>query len=563
MNPATLPEQTAQTPEPVSTGRKESPRRLRRRLRGDLDTIVLRAMHKDPQRRYASVEQFSEDIRRHLEGRPVIARRDSWTYRAGKFANRHKIGVAATAFILLAITGGIAATIRESRIAAANERRAEERFNDVRKLANSLMFELHDSIKDLPGSTPARKLLVSRALQYLDRLSAEAKTDASLQRELAVGYEKIGDVQGQPRQANLGDPVGAAVSYKKALAIRESLAAADPNDLGVRRELAPNYGKLSDLLWTTGDPRSAIEYSQKGLALASALSQAKNATTADQMMFATYRMDYGYKQVMIGTDRAAGLENIRNGAAVLEQILSRDPANQRARRTLGLAYSRLADILADDDAGHTEAMALYKKAIAVKEPMVQSNRNNVEIQRLITYDKFGLGQLLANMNQYDAAVKHDREALSEFQEYAKADPLNAQLRQDLGRVRQQMGLTFFNHGQPALALEQLGLSLGNLDKLPDANNAQSYLGFAVLTDELWLGKAHVRLASSPSIPREQAVQHCREAQAWFNKCLPGFEEIRDHGLPRYGGAERVAEIESEMARCEQALKRNPKAPELR
>jgi eukaryotic-like serine/threonine-protein kinase len=563
MNPATLPEQIAQTPEPVSTVRQESPRRLRRRLRGDLDTIVLRAMHKNPQRRYASVEQFSEDIRRHLQGRPVIARRDSWTYRAGKFANRHKIGVAATAFILLAITGGIAATIREARIAAANERRAEERFNDVRKLANSLMFELHDSIKDLPGSTPARKLLVSRALQYLDRLSAEAKTDASLQRELAVGYEKIGDVQGQPRQANLGDPVGAAVSYKKALAIRESLAAADPSDLGVRRELAPNYGRLSDLLWTTGDPHSAIEYSQKGLALASALSQAKNATTADQMMFPTYRMDYGYKQVMIGTDRAAGLENIRNGAAALEQILSRDPANQRARRTLGLAYSRLADILADDDAGHTEAMALYKKAIAVKEPLVQSDRNNVEIQRLITYDKFGLGQLLANMNQYDAALERDREALSEFQEYAKADPQNAQLRQDIGRVRQQMGLTFFNHGQPALALEQLGLSLGNLDELPDANKAQSYLGFALLTDELWLGKTHVRLASSPSISREQAVQHCREAQAWFNKCLPGFEEIRDHGLPRYGGAERVAEIKSQMARCEQGRKRNPKAPNLR
>jgi tetratricopeptide (TPR) repeat protein len=167
------------------------------------------------------------------------------------------------------------------------------------------------------------------------------------------------------------------------------------------------------------------------------------------------------------------------------------------------------------------------------------------------------------MNQYDAALEQGREALSEFQEYAKADPQNAQLRQDLGRVRQQMGLTFFNRGQPALALEQLGLSLGNLDKLPDANKAQSYLGYTVLTDELWLGKAHVRLASSVSISREQAVQHCREAQAWFNKCLPGFEEIRDHALPQYGAAERVAEIKSEIARCEQSLKRNPKAPKLR
>src|SRR4029077_8739122 len=134
---------------------------------------------------------------------------------------------------------------REKRI-------AERRFNDVRKLANSLIFEVHDSIKDLPGSTPARKLLVSRALEYLDSLSQEAKGDRSLQGELAAAYEKIGDVQGMPREANLGDTVGAEESYRKALAIRESLAADSKNE-EVRRQLTPNYSKLSDLLWNKGD----------------------------------------------------------------------------------------------------------------------------------------------------------------------------------------------------------------------------------------------------------------------------------------------------------------------
>ena len=69
-----------------------SPARLHRRLTGDVDTIVLHALRKEPQRRYASVEQFAGDIRRHLEGLPVTARRDSWRYRAGKFAVRHKLG---------------------------------------------------------------------------------------------------------------------------------------------------------------------------------------------------------------------------------------------------------------------------------------------------------------------------------------------------------------------------------------------------------------------------------------------------------------------------------------
>ena len=546
-----------------SPGRQESSAKLRRSLRGDLDTIVLRAMHKDAQRRYASVEQFSGDIQRHLEGRPVIARRDSWTYRAEKFVVRHKFGVSATTLILLAIAAGVAATIREARVAAANERRAEDRFNDVRKLANSLMFELHDSIRDLPGSTPARKLLVSRALEYLDRLSADAKTDVSLQRELAAGYERIGDVQGQPRQANLGDTAGAAVSYKKALAIRESLAGADPNDLEVRRQLCPNYGKLADLLLSTGDSNAAIEYSKKGLVLARAISQAGKATAKDQLMFATYRVDFGFKQVLMAIDRTAGLDNMRNGAASLEQMLVQDPQNRRARRTLSLTYSRLAGFLADDDASHPEAMSLYKKAIATKEPLLQADPNNVEIQRLITYDKFGLAQLMANMNQDDAALQQDTEALSEFEKYAKADPQNVEFQQDIGRVHQHMGQTLSSQGKHALALEQLGLSLGSLDKLPDADNPHSYLGVAVLTDELWLGKTHVRLASSLNMSQDQAAQHCREAEDWFRKCLPGFEEIRDHAPQWYGGAERVAEIKSEMERCQKTLKRDQSLPARR
>jgi eukaryotic-like serine/threonine-protein kinase len=555
--------ESAQPAQPHSLARQESSAKLRRSLRGDLDTILLRAMHKDRQRRYASVEQFSGDIQRHLEGRPVIARRDSWTYRAGKFAVRHKFGVSATALILLAVAAGVAATIREARVAAANERRAEDRFNDVRKLANSLMFELHDSIRDLPGSTPARKLLVSRALEYLDRLSADAKTDASLQRELAAGYERIGDVQGQPRQANLGDPAAAAVSYRKALAIRESLAGADPNDLEVRRQLCPNYGKLGDLLLSSGDSNAAIQYSQKGLVLAQALSQVSKATAADQLMFAMYRMDFGFKQVLMAIDRTDGLDNMRNGAASLERILVLDPQNQRARRTLSLAYTRLAGFLADDDASHPEAMSLYKKAIATKEPLLEADPNNVEIQRLITYDKFGLAQLLANMHQDDAALQQDTEALSEFEKFAKADPQNVQLQQDIGTVHQHMGQTLFGQGKHALALEQLGLSLGSLGKLPDANNTHSHLGVVVLTDELWLGKTHVRLASARNTSQVQAAQHCREAESWFRKCLPGFEEIRDHAPKWYGGAERVAEIKSEMDRCQETLKREPSSPARR
>jgi serine/threonine protein kinase len=236
------------TPEKVSSTREASPLRLQQRLRGDLDFILLKALRKEPARRYASVDQFAEDVRYHLEGLPVTARKGTWSYRAGKFVQRHKAGVAAVALVLLTLIIGVVVTLREARIAtmqaeiARQQRlRAERRFNDVRKLANSLIFEIHDSIRDLPGSTPARHLIVNNALGYLDSLSQQAKGDVSLQRELAAAYARVGDALGYTYTPNLGDYPGALQSYRKALDILEPLANISPGDVQLQRDLADSY----------------------------------------------------------------------------------------------------------------------------------------------------------------------------------------------------------------------------------------------------------------------------------------------------------------------------------
>jgi len=225
--------------------REHVSKKLRRTLAGDLDNIVLKALRKEPDRRYASVEQFSEDIRRYLVGLPLIAHKDTLVYRARKFISRHKLGVAVFALFILALVAGLIATLREAHIARFERARAERRFNDVRALANSLMFDINDSIQHLSGSTPARKLLVTKALHYLDSLSQEASGDASLQTELAAAYEKVGDLQGDPFSANLGDTAGALGSYRKAMAIRESIAARYANSIDRKKDLSTDYQKLS------------------------------------------------------------------------------------------------------------------------------------------------------------------------------------------------------------------------------------------------------------------------------------------------------------------------------
>ena len=146
--------------------------------------------------------------------------------------------VAAAALVVVALIAGIVGTSWQARVARRERARAEQRFDDVRQLANAALLEIHDAIRDLPGSTPARQLLVSKGLEYLDKLARDAGDRPDLQRELAGAYLKVGDVQGRPLNPNLGDTAGALASYRKAVGIYESIGAAASADPGLRRELA-------------------------------------------------------------------------------------------------------------------------------------------------------------------------------------------------------------------------------------------------------------------------------------------------------------------------------------
>ena len=141
-------------------------------------------MRKEPERRYVSVAAFADDIRRHLSGRPVQARRGTFVYRAAKFARRHRIALAAVASRRSPFgrRGGDPAR-GPPRPRGRGD--AQQRYDDLRRLAIAFLFEFDDAIRDLPGSTPARALVVQRALQYLDDLSRAPEADHALRREFA------------------------------------------------------------------------------------------------------------------------------------------------------------------------------------------------------------------------------------------------------------------------------------------------------------------------------------------------------------------------------------------
>ncbi len=185
---------------------------LARELRGDLDTIVATAIQKEPDRRYASMAAFADDLGRYLDGLPVAARPSTWTYRASKLVARHRVAAVAAVLVAASIAGGTTAAVYQAR-------RAERRFDQVRGLANAFVFDVHDRIASLPGATEARRAIVQTALTYLENLREDAAGDAALARELAAAYERIGAVQGHPLSSNLGEPEAALVSYARAEAL--------------------------------------------------------------------------------------------------------------------------------------------------------------------------------------------------------------------------------------------------------------------------------------------------------------------------------------------------------
>src|SRR3989449_4643195 len=382
--------------------------KLGRRLRGDLDNIVLMALRKEPQRRYASVEQLSEDIRRHLEGLPVIARTPTLRYRTSKFVRRHKVSVAAAATVAVALLLGIVVTTREARL-------ADRRFEDVRQLADALLFKLEPAVKDLPGATPARQLIVQEALTYLDGLARDASGNAELQGDLAEGYLRVGEVQHGGDHADLGDADGALESYRKAGSIAAVLARRQPTNLAAKRYLARSEQGTGVILLMTGHAAQAID-------------------------------------------------SLRRAIAGFETLTTADPRDTESAFHLADSYNALGDGLGSRSITNSlgdpkGALENYQKALAIYERLVAAYPTSGHFQGGVAVGKAKIAEMHAAGGDSKAALESYGRARVAYETLSRAEPNNAQYRGNLGSIIQRVANVRLNMGNRAGALEDLNLLL--------------------------------------------------------------------------------------------------------
>jgi len=431
-------------------------------LTGDLDNIILKALEKDPQTRYSSAEQFSQDIENYLEGRPVLARPHTWTYRASKFVKRNKFAVAAGAVVALLIAGGVATTLWQARIAGIERGRAEERFQETRQLANSMLFEVHDAIKDLPGSTAARALIIKRSLAYLDRISAASPGNSALQVELAEGYERLGDVQGRSGDANLGEYASARTSYQKAIALLKDRANDPVIDRKRRRLLALTQIRLGDY--------KEIERAVATLeALRQTAPQDKGALTDLAAGLGTMS-----NLLVERRDLPQGLAFRLKELALRKEILDADSRDTQAMRNYALASKRMGSLMWKLKRV-PEAMAHYETALHLEEGWAEREPANADAKMAISYSHSDIGFFYWDDGKFKEALDHYRKAVKLREELAEADPNNARATLSLVSACWRTAGVYTTAGDTANALEFLNKASKVLRhaKKPDPASAPS------------------------------------------------------------------------------------------
>lgn len=423
--------------------------------KGDLDNIVLMALRKEPQRRYASVEQFSEDIRRHLEGRPVMAHKDTITYRAAKFVKRQKLAVAAA---LLIVSTLIAAVVLTSR----QQRRAERRFNDVRQLSNALLTEIAPRIERLQGSTEARQAVLAQSLKYLDSLAKESAGDPSLQSELAAAYEKVGDLQGNPTNPNLIALGEALKSYEKAHEIRQQLVAHDPRNAELRRLLADNYRVLGDIRWQTNEQAESLKNSEAALRLYAELLT-ENPGSAD-LRLAWIRTNHDIGKTLSSNEKfAESIGYFQKAIEAAEELQRQSPNHIEVLALLGNCRRQMANSLAWERK-QKEAEAEMEKALAIHEQLAAENPGDVPI-RTALYQTYMLTSSLYEEVNDALATEYGLKALRIISENVEKDPANVRAKQQMAKTYSRLGVTLDNEGKSAESILYLEKAVALLQEI--------------------------------------------------------------------------------------------------
>jgi tetratricopeptide (TPR) repeat protein len=442
-----------------------------RQLQGDLDNILLKAMEKEPAQRYQRAADLAADLVRYLQKLPVQARPAGSAYRLRKFIMRNQRPLAVAGLVLMAITAAVTDAVLQGR-------RAQRRFDDLRQLAGSFLFEFHDAIANLQGATPARELVLKRALQYLDSLSREAAHDTDLKMEVAEGYLRVGSAQGLYFESNLGKVEEARAAFTKSIALFEELRAARPNDIQV----------------VTGLGRAMLSLN-----------------------------------TLNRRDVAGALAVNRRVAAMFEEFGRRKPLDARAQLVLGQAYFGIAERLMDQERNE-ESIQQRMKSIEVLRTMVKQHPDDAEGQRFLAQSEKRLAYLyITKLRDFPKAGEHLRVSMKIDQERVAHNPSDANAKLDLALDNAYLAGLMRRRGdlEMALAFQQASAAARAEVLAADPRNMRTR--YLLITDQARLGGLlrDLRRPAEARATFERGYQLAREGDAAAMTATEGVNALED------------------------------------
>ena len=448
-------------------------------LDGDLDAITLKALAKNSDERYASAAEFAEDIRRYLSGQPVLAVHATWAYVARKFIRRNRLRVGLAALTLLGITAGVGSTVVQKRV-------AQRRFDQVRSLAHYVLFDLYDDVSNLSASTRVRAEMANRATEYLNTLAHEAKSDRGLRLELADGYLRLGDIQGNMFRSNLGDTRAALGTYQKGLDLLEPLGG-DPGAVRLRTLIEVHRAQATD---ANSAGKEAFDHLHTAVENFEKLAGNPPSVEDDYQLGQAYSILGELEQQNGGWLRMSATNGpeFDRAEAFLRRAVELRPSNPDYAYSLAELLDRRAQSYASLAPQRT--IAYDQQAVNVLNGVREPYREYPSFRLLLGRVHSDLLFAFSQLNQLDAAAEQGSLAEQIYLPLAAASPEDHDLRYRLAVLRRLIGGNDAYGERWNASADEFAKGIADYDILLRSGPNSQYLGYRAelrmrMADDLW------------------------------------------------------------------------------
>ncbi|MEL6869543.1 MAG: protein kinase [Pseudomonadota bacterium] len=441
--------------EQIAAARSTTPARLAKSLRGDLDNILAKALAPLPEDRYSSVAAFSADLSRYAAGEPVEAHADSWWYRAQRLVARNRGVVLFSAALVTSLIVGLAATTWSYLQAERAREQSAQRFDQVRSLAKTMMFDVYDDIAKVPGTVTARAQLAGAAQTYLQTLAADAGAPLDVQLDAAQGFSRLYTILNRDAVDDADDRERAQAAWDKAHAILSHLTEQSPPMAAAWHALgALESNRAQTLLTVDSDPDAARDM----LAAARARLARARQLDADNLEFAATDLTAQVRagEIQQWSDAYAESMGVATDAlAAIQAARSRWPDAVPLLVIEGDAYQvRGESAYWIDD--YAQTMPDYANAIAAFETALELGGPDQAIEGKLSNTYWSRGNAHIDQSNPTAAAKDYEIATQLVQMVAARDPDDTSMARRLAILRASRAMALVNSGDgdTAIALMQ-------------------------------------------------------------------------------------------------------------